>query len=96
MCATPPVPNSPAALAERDASFVSRALIAPILFYQRFLSPMFPPACRFEPSCSQYTREAIALYGLRGVWMGTKRILRCQPFFEGGHDPVPVPHTTTE
>ncbi|MCB9672421.1 MAG: membrane protein insertion efficiency factor YidD [Alphaproteobacteria bacterium] len=91
MCATPPEPNSPAALAERDAGLLARVLIAPILFYQRFLSPLFPPACRFEPSCSQYTREAIALWGLRGVWMGMLRILRCQPMFPGGHDPVPLP-----
>lgn len=91
MCSTPADPDSPASHAERDAGWLTRALIAPIRFYQRFISPLTPPACRFEPSCSQYTREAIALYGLYGVWMGTKRILRCQPFFAGGHDPVPLP-----
>ncbi len=91
MCSTRPDPDSPAFLAETDANWFSVVLIAPIRFYQRFLSPMLPPACRYHPSCSQYTREAIALWGVRGVWMGMKRILRCQPFFAGGHDPVPLP-----
>lgn len=94
MCATPPDPQSPAALAEAEAGWVSTALIAPIRFYQRYISRLFPPACRFEPSCSQYTREAIALWGVRGLWMGALRILRCQPFFAGGYDPVPLPPET--
>lgn len=91
MCSTPMDPDSAAAHAEADASWWVRALIAPIRFYQRFISPLTPPACRFEPSCSQYTREAIALWGLWGLWMGFTRILRCQPFFAGGLDPVPLP-----
>ncbi len=46
--------------------------------------------CRFYPTCSTYTYEAITLYGpVKGVWLGTKRIARCQPFCEGGFDPVP-------
>jgi len=94
---TPPDPNSPAFHAEQEAGVVVRLLIAPIRFYQRFIPPLSPPACRYEPSCSQYTREAIALYGVWGVWMGTKRILRCQPFFAGGFDPVPLPdHLRTD
>ena len=57
--------------------------------YKTFLSPFFPPACRFEPSCSEYARDAVEKYGaLRGTWMGLGRILRCQPFCKGGHDPV--------
>jgi putative membrane protein insertion efficiency factor len=57
--------------------------------YKAVVSPLLPPACRFEPTCSEYAREAIERYGaLRGTWMGLKRILRCQPFCEGGHDPV--------
>lgn len=57
--------------------------------YKVFLSPFLPPACRFEPSCSQYAREAVERYGaLYGTWMAVKRILRCQPFCKGGHDPV--------
>ena len=57
--------------------------------YKTFLSPFFPPACRFEPTCSEYTKQAVEKYGaLRGPWMGVKRILRCQPFCKGGYDPV--------
>jgi putative membrane protein insertion efficiency factor len=57
--------------------------------YKAVVSPFLPPACRFEPTCSQYASEAIAKYGgLKGTWMGVKRILRCQPFCKGGHDPV--------
>ena len=66
----------------------------PVLFliriYQRFISPLFPPSCRFTPTCSHYSYEAISKYGLvKGGWMATKRIGRCHPFNEGGYDPVP-------
>ncbi len=58
--------------------------------YQRTLSRVTPASCRFEPSCSQYTYEAIERYGFfRGVWLGLKRLTRCHPFHEGGYDPVP-------
>lgn len=57
--------------------------------YKALLSPFLPPACRFEPTCSEYAREAVKKYGaLKGTWLGIKRILRCQPFCKGGHDPV--------
>ncbi|MFV0388098.1 MAG: membrane protein insertion efficiency factor YidD [Pyrinomonadaceae bacterium] len=60
-----------------------------ISVYQITISPLLPPACRFSPSCSEYTFEAIGKYGVvKGTWMGVKRICRCQPFCEGGHDPV--------
>ena len=61
-----------------------------IRLYQNTLSRVLPSACRFYPSCSQYTYEAISRYGfLRGGWLGVKRIVRCQPFNPGGYDPVP-------
>jgi len=57
--------------------------------YKTFVSPLLPPACRFEPTCSEYAKQAIEKYGVfRGVGMGIWRILRCQPFCKGGHDPV--------
>ncbi|MFN2500385.1 MAG: membrane protein insertion efficiency factor YidD [Pyrinomonadaceae bacterium] len=57
--------------------------------YKEILSPFLPPACRFEPTCSEYARAAVERYGVpRGTWMGLKRILRCQPLCKGGHDPV--------
>jgi len=57
--------------------------------YKAIVSPFLPAACRFEPTCSQYASGAVEKYGaIRGSWMAVKRILRCQPFCEGGHDPV--------
>lgn len=65
-------------------------LIEMIRFYQRCISPLTPPACRFTPTCSQYTLEAIQKYGaLRGTWLGIKRICRCHPWGGSGYDPVP-------
>ena len=57
--------------------------------YKALVSPFLPPACRFEPTCSEYTKQAVEKYGaLKGTWLGVKRILRCLPFCKGGHDPV--------
>jgi uncharacterized protein len=61
-----------------------------VRFYQRFISPGLPASCRFYPSCSQYTLEAIGRHGaLKGVWLGGRRLLRCHPWHPGGFDPVP-------
>ncbi|MGH9727765.1 MAG: membrane protein insertion efficiency factor YidD [Candidatus Acidiferrales bacterium] len=58
--------------------------------YQIFLGPFFGGSCKFQPSCSRYTYEAIQRFGARrGVWLGLKRFLRCRPFSTGGCDPVP-------
>ena len=69
--------------------FFERASVALIRGYRRFISPTLPPSCRFTPSCSLYTLQAIEKYGLlRGGFMGARRVLRCHPFSEGGFDPV--------
>ncbi len=69
---------------------MKQVVLAIIRFYQKFISPLFPPSCRFTPTCSHYTYEAIEKYGVvKGGWLGIKRISRCHPFNPGGYDPVP-------
>jgi uncharacterized protein len=65
-----------------------KAVIAILRLYKRLISPLLPSACRFHPTCSEYMIEAVNKYGLRGVWMGMRRLLRCHPFHQGGFDPV--------
>lgn len=66
-----------------------RSLVVAIGFYQKFISPLKPPSCRFYPSCSAYTREAILRHGpFQGLWRGMKRLSRCHPWHPGGYDPV--------
>ena len=61
-----------------------------IRFYQKCISPLTPPSCRFTPTCSQYAKEALEKYGIfKGGWLGIKRILRCHPWGGSGYDPVP-------
>lgn len=64
-------------------------LIGLVRFYQKLISPLFPPSCRYHPTCSNYMIEAINKHGFKGVLMGLARIGRCHPFVEGGEDPVP-------
>jgi len=65
-------------------------LIVLIKIYQMLVSPLFPPTCRFSPTCSHYTLEALKKYGiLKGVWLGIRRLIRCHPWGGSGYDPVP-------
>ncbi|MBO5296003.1 MAG: membrane protein insertion efficiency factor YidD [Candidatus Homeothermus sp.] len=65
-------------------------LILPVRFYQLAISPMLPPSCRYVPTCSQYTIEALRKHGpVKGLWLAVKRILRCHPWGGSGYDPVP-------
>lgn len=67
----------------------TKVCLGAIRLYRRYLSPMLPPSCRFTPSCSLYTMQAMEKYGvLKGCAMGVKRLARCHPFARGGFDPV--------
>lgn len=69
---------------------IRRAAVATIRAYKRLVSPILPPACRFQPTCSEYAVEAIEKHGvLRGVSLSLRRIVRCAPWHPGGVDPVP-------
>ena len=71
-------------------SLGKRSALSLLRLYQRAISPPMSPSCRFVPSCSEYTYQAISKYGvIKGGWLGLKRLLRCHPFHPGGYDPVP-------
>jgi hypothetical protein len=71
---------------------VKRVAIGLIRLYQRFISPLFPPSCRFQPTCSNYAIDAYRLHGLfGGTWRTIYRLGRCHPWHPGGHDPVDIP-----
>ena len=71
-------------------SMLKQLFIGIIRFYQKFISPLKPPTCRFYPTCSQYGLEAIKRFGaLKGGWLTIKRIVKCQPLHPGGIDLVP-------
>lgn len=68
---------------------MKKLLILLIRGYQKLISPLFPPSCRYQPTCSQYMITAIDKHGVKGVLMGIARIFRCHPLVEGGKDSVP-------
>ena len=75
----------------RGRSTLARILLRAIRAYQRWISPVRPPACRFTPTCSAYAVTAVERFGaVRGGWLATRRLLRCGPWHPGGHDPVPM------
>ena len=72
---------------------LKRVMLACLRFYKNAISPLLPPACRFEPTCSEYAATAIETHGpLRGSWLSIRRLLRCHPFGGSGWDPVPERH----
>lgn len=74
-----------------ERTLAQSVLLALIWLYKRLLSPLFAGSCRFEPSCSQYARQAVLMHGaLAGSLLALWRILRCQPLCRGGYDPVPI------
>ena len=86
-------PGSPAA-AHGGRRPVARVLLAVVGFYQRAISPALPPRCRFEPTCSAYAAEAVAVHGAgRGSWLALRRLLKCAPWHPGGLDLVPPART---
>jgi len=69
---------------------LGKVIVGIIRFYQKGVSPMTPPSCRFTPSCSEYAARAVEIHGAgRGGWLAIRRILRCHPFGGQGHDPIP-------
>lgn len=67
-----------------------RLVIALLRAYKKLISPLLPPMCRFEPTCSVYAMDAVSKYGvLHGAWLTVRRLFRCHPFHPGGWDPVP-------
>ena len=74
----------------KPSDLLTWLLILFVRIYQRFISPLTPPSCRFTPTCSQYALEALRKYGpLKGSWLALKRLLRCHPWGGSGYDPVP-------
>jgi putative membrane protein insertion efficiency factor len=87
---TDPVARSLPSVPETGPTVITRALMAVVTGYRRFISPLLPPRCRFEPSCSAYALTSLREHGaVRGLWLAVTRIARCHPFHPGGYDPVP-------
>lgn len=88
----PHMEHDTSAGAHRGESIAAKALMILVIFYREAISPLTPPSCRFEPTCSEYTLEALRVHGaLRGTALGVWRVLRCAPWSKGGWDPVPPP-----
>lgn len=69
---------------------IRRVVLLPVYFYRWCISPLFPPTCRYTPTCSAYMVEAVMKYGvMKGGWLSIKRIMRCHPWGGSGYDPVP-------
>jgi len=72
-------------------TYANQMARAVITSYQRWVSPLFPAACRFAPTCSEYARQSILTHGLpRGAWLAVRRLARCHPLHPGGYDPPPA------
>jgi uncharacterized protein len=85
-------PEQPPSEPARRPSPAARALLVLVRGYRAWISPVLPPSCRFEPSCSAYGLEALTTHGaFRGTWLTVRRLLRCGPWHPGGYDPVPPP-----
>jgi putative membrane protein insertion efficiency factor len=102
MPASPPDERDLGKVASRRLSYHRGAMLARLLMllirlYQRLISPLLGPVCRFEPSCSRYTHECLRLHGAaKGSYLGFRRIIRCHPFHPGGYDPPPLPRGIEE
>lgn len=74
----------------RWSTVLRHVALIPVYFYRGCISPLFPPTCRYTPTCSQYMVQAVMKYGvIKGGWLGIKRIARCHPWGGSGYDPVP-------
>jgi putative membrane protein insertion efficiency factor len=70
---------------------MKKLIVLCIRFYQKNISPLSPPSCRFTPTCSHYALEAVMIHGaFKGTYLAIRRILKCHPFHKGGYDPVPT------
>lgn len=77
------------------SGIVKAGLLFLLRGYKRAISPMFPPSCRYVPTCSEFAMEAVERHGaLRGMGMAIRRVARCHPFVRGGFDPVPMKTTS--
>jgi putative membrane protein insertion efficiency factor len=77
--------------ASRRPHLVVDLLVLLVRAYQRLISPLFPASCRYVPSCSEYAAQALRRHGIaRGLWLSACRVVRCNPWSQGGDDPVPA------